>query len=74
MIDARQADEIIQFVNPKITIPMAYKTPRTQNSVFDRVSLFTAGKTNVVELSTNRLDLPADRFPMIQQIFVMPYY
>lgn len=74
MTDAKQATEIIQFINPKITIPMGYKTPRTQNSVFDRVSLFTAGKTNVMELSTNRLDIDADRFPMMQQIFVMPYY
>ena len=74
MIDAKQADEIIGFVNPKITIPMAYKTPRTQNSVFDRVSLFTAGKNNVIELTTNRLDVRADSFQMIQQIFVMPYY
>ncbi len=74
LIDAAQADEIIQFINPKVVIPMAYKTPRTQNSVFDRVTRFTGDKKNVVELTTNRLDIMADRFPMMQQVFVMPYY
>lgn len=73
-IDTPLADNIIKFLTPKFIIPMHYKTARTPSSLLDRVDKFLAGKTNILELKSNVLEITINQFPMFNSIYLMQYY
>lgn len=63
-IDAYEAWELIRYLNPKIIIPMHYKTDRLEKkNPIDPIDKFISGRTNIVEISSgsceiNLLDMP----------------
>ena len=61
-IDAREADEVVEQLNPKIIIPMHYKTPAISLTI-DGVDKFLSNKQNIEkrkELKISKKDLPEE--------------
>lgn len=55
-IDWRQAGKVVETLNPKITIPMHYRTDKCSFNI-DGVGKFIAGKQNVIQADTTHIDL-----------------
>lgn len=72
-IGAQEVDQILSSFRPKITIPMHYKTLRTQNLPINRVDDFLKGKNNVVQINGNSYEVRLDRFTLFENIVVLSY-
>jgi len=67
-IDASEAGEVVNLLNPKVVIPMHYKT-RSVDYPIKGVDLFLAGKENVKQLNTSEIDVKA--LPEKREIWVL---
>jgi L-ascorbate metabolism protein UlaG (beta-lactamase superfamily) len=71
-IDADGAGKVADSINPKIVIPMHFKT----NCCLWLTSTtedFTRGKKNVRKLNTNEVDITASGLPDKTEVFVLKY-
>ena len=69
-IDHDGADEVLKLLNPKIALPMHYKTESVGLSL-DPVSKFTRGKTNVRLEKSNRITIDRNSLPQETQVVVL---
>ena len=69
-IDHNGADEVLKLLNPKIALPMHYKTGFVGLSL-DPVSKFTRGKTNVRLEKSNRITVDKGNLPEETQVVVL---
>lgn len=69
-IDANEATEVMQSLNPKICIPMHYKTERV-NFDLAPVENFIHAKNNVKVLDESEIELNKDQLPETTQIYVL---
>ena len=69
-IDHDGADKVLKLLNPKIALPMHYKTEFVGLSL-DPISKFTQGKTNVRLEKTNRITIDRNSLPQETQIVVL---
>lgn len=69
-IDAAGATKVAEQLNPKIVIPMHYKTPEADIPLAP-VDDFLAGKKNVERLKENTLTFSKDNLPRTQKIVVL---
>jgi L-ascorbate metabolism protein UlaG (beta-lactamase superfamily) len=67
-IDANEAGEVVNVLNPKVVIPMHYKT-RSVDYPIKGVDLFLAGKENVKQSNTSEIDVKA--LPEKREIWVL---
>jgi L-ascorbate metabolism protein UlaG (beta-lactamase superfamily) len=72
-IDAAQASEIVGAINPKIAIPMHYKTEKCDFPITP-VDHFTKGKNNVKHVDADEIELFAEKLPAVPEIIVMKYH
>jgi L-ascorbate metabolism protein UlaG (beta-lactamase superfamily) len=68
-IDARVASQICNELQPKITIPMHYKTAKLDFPVAG-VNDFLMGKNNFRKLNSNELEIKFETLPSTPQIIV----
>jgi len=68
-IDHSGADEVLKILNPKLAIPMHYKTESVGLSL-DPVSKFTRGKTNVRFESGSSISISKESLPASTTIVV----
>ena len=71
-IGSIQASQVFNDINPKITIPMHYRTDVIRLSI-DSVEEFLSGKDNVKFLDTNELEISKDALPEYNQIIVLKH-
>jgi len=69
-IDHNGADEVLKLLNPRIALPMHYKTEFVGLSL-DPVSEFTRGKTNVRLEKSNRITVDKGSLPEETQVVVL---
>jgi L-ascorbate metabolism protein UlaG (beta-lactamase superfamily) len=67
-----QADRVIKQINPKIVIPMHYKTDAIKWSI-DPVSVFLDKKQNIKMVSDNYFEINASTLPEKTSIYVLNY-
>lgn len=72
-IGPKEVDQLLSSFRPKITIPMHYKTLRTQNLPISRVDDFLKGKNNVVQLNENYYEVRLNKFSIFENIVVLAY-
>jgi len=71
-IDYRQATELADKIDAKLTIPMHYKTP-VMNFNIDGVDKFVVGKDSVESLNVNEIEINPDSFRTLAKILVLNY-
>jgi len=69
-IDAKQADEVIKLLSPKIVIPMHYKVPGLDLPIAG-VEKFLSGKTSIERISSNVYTLTKEDLPKELKIVVL---
>jgi L-ascorbate metabolism protein UlaG (beta-lactamase superfamily) len=69
-VDPAQATQIAQRVNPKVIIPMHFKTPQCGFPIAT-VEEFTKGKSAVKFLKANEVDLKKETLPKTPEIIVL---
>ncbi|MBA7598683.1 hypothetical protein ES703_05702 [subsurface metagenome] len=69
-IDANQATEFCKKINPKIIIPMHFKTPKLDFPITD-VRPFIYGKENVRELNSSEFETTKEELPVTAEIIVL---
>jgi L-ascorbate metabolism protein UlaG (beta-lactamase superfamily) len=69
-IDGKQADPIAKSLNPKIIIPMHYKTPRTSYPI-EGIDTFLSGKSNVKKISSFQIEIFKNFLPGKTEIIVL---
>lgn len=69
-IDANQATEFCKKINPKIIIPMHFKTPKLDFPITD-VRPFIYGKENVRELNSSEFEITKEGLPVTAEIIVL---
>lgn len=69
-IDANQATEFCKKINPKIIIPMHFKTPKLDFPITD-VRPFIYGKENVRELNSSEFETTKEGLPVTTEIIVL---
>ncbi|MEM4575943.1 MAG: MBL fold metallo-hydrolase [Candidatus Nezhaarchaeales archaeon] len=69
-IDAKQANEIMNLLSPRIAIPMHYKTPGLNLPIVG-VEGFIAGKTNVERSQSNTYRVSKETLPSKLKIVVL---
>jgi L-ascorbate metabolism protein UlaG (beta-lactamase superfamily) len=67
-----QADHVIKQINPKIVIPMHYKTDAIKWSI-DPVSVFLDKKQNINIISEKYFEISASTLPKKTMIYVLNY-
>jgi L-ascorbate metabolism protein UlaG (beta-lactamase superfamily) len=73
-IDAPTADKVISNLNPRVVIPMHYKTPvMGPNFPIAGVDEFLKGKENVVKVGKNSVTFTKDTLPQKTTIYVLEY-
>lgn len=73
-IDARTADKVVLSLNPKVVIPMHYKTPVLgPNFPIAGVDEFLKGKENVVKVGKNSVTFKKETLPQKTTIYVLEY-
>ena len=73
-IDARTADKVISSLNPRVVIPMHYKTPvMGPNFPIAGVDEFLKGKENVVKVGKNSVTFTKETLPQKTTIYVLEY-
>jgi L-ascorbate metabolism protein UlaG (beta-lactamase superfamily) len=71
-IDDSEATEIAAALNPRITIPMHYKTEKG-GQVLAPVDKFLAGKKDIIRLHEPWFEIKPNVLPQIGQIVVLPH-
>ena len=71
-IDAEQAWKVALSLNPRIVIPMHYKTPKCEFPLAV-VDVFLKGKPRVHKLASSELKLSKSELPAEMEIRVLPY-
>ena len=71
-IDAGEAGQICERLQPKIIIPMHFKTEKLDFPIAD-INDFIKGKSNVRKLTTDDLELYQSTLPATQQIVVLKH-
>ncbi len=69
-IDYKKATELINLINPKIVIPMHYKTEKLGFDI-DRVDKFLEGKENVTRKESSEIEIEKENLPSETQIIVL---
>lgn len=69
-IDANQATVLCKKINPKIMIPMHFKTPKLDFPITD-VRSFIYGKENVRELNSSEFEITKEGLPVTAEIIVL---
>ncbi|MCX7911944.1 MAG: MBL fold metallo-hydrolase [Dehalococcoidales bacterium] len=69
-IDAGIASRVCDQLNPRIVLPMHYKTEKVDYPITG-VEEFLKGKTGVVRAEGSELDISADKLPRTRQIIVL---
>jgi L-ascorbate metabolism protein UlaG (beta-lactamase superfamily) len=73
-IDARTADKVVSSLNPRVVIPMHYKTPvMGPNFPIAGVDEFLKGKENVEKVGKNSVTFTKDTLPQKTTIYVLEY-
>jgi len=71
-IDAAQAGEIVNRINPRVVIPMHYKTA-VLGFPIAKVDDFLAGKSNVVMANSTYIEIAVDTLPAQTEIRVLDH-
>ncbi len=72
-IDGTQAREIMASLQPRITVPIHYKTPVTANWPIEDESAFLAGLENVKRLDALAVSVTPETLPARPEVWVMSY-
>jgi len=72
-IDGSQAREIMASLQPRITVPIHYKTPVTANWPIEDESAFLAGLENVKRLDALAVSVTPETLPAQPEVWVMSY-
>ena len=72
-IDGDQAREIMARLQPRITVPIHYKTPVTANWPIEDESAFLAGLENVKRLDALAVSVTPETLPARPEVWVMSY-
>jgi L-ascorbate metabolism protein UlaG (beta-lactamase superfamily) len=72
-IDGSQAREIMASLQPRITVPIHYKTPVTANWPIEDESAFLAGLENVKRLDALAVSVTPETLPARPEVWVMSY-
>lgn len=71
-IDAKDADKVCQKLNPRVAIPMHYKTAKCEYPIAG-VDDFIKGKENVRQLNAAEVDFKKDQLPSETEIVVLKH-
>jgi L-ascorbate metabolism protein UlaG (beta-lactamase superfamily) len=71
-IDYREASELADKMNPRLIIPMHFKTPVMKFDI-DGVDKFVAGKDSVESIDENELEITPESFNTLARIVVLNY-
>jgi L-ascorbate metabolism protein UlaG (beta-lactamase superfamily) len=71
-IDADEAGKVMQAINPRVTIPMHYKTPKCDFPIAS-VDIFVAGRKGVKMANTYEIEIKKDSLPKEPEVIVMQY-
>ena len=71
-IDAKDATLIMQALNPKVTIPMHFKTEKCGFPISD-VHAFTEGKENVKFIDSSEMEINEKTLPQSPEIYVLKH-
>lgn len=69
-IDANRATKLYKNINPKVIIPMHFKTPKLDFPISD-VKPFILGKENVKELDSSEIEITKEQLPVDTEIIVL---
>jgi L-ascorbate metabolism protein UlaG (beta-lactamase superfamily) len=69
-IDARTATEVCNQLQPRVIIPMHYRTEKSFPEIFE-VDEFIKGKNNVTRQDSSEVEFKADKLPDSTQIMVL---
>ncbi len=72
-IDGSQAREIMASLQPRITVPIHYKTPVTADWPIEDESAFLAGLENVKRLDSLAVSVTSETLPARPEVWVMRY-
>ena len=71
-IDADEATKIMRDLNPKITIPMHFKTEKCDFPIAE-VVVFTSGKKGIKTVNAYEIEVAKEGLPKESEIIVMQY-
>jgi L-ascorbate metabolism protein UlaG (beta-lactamase superfamily) len=71
-IDGQEASKVVEQLNPKIVIPMHYKTPSLTFEL-EPIDAFLKGKNNVKKVEGNMLGVDKEHMPGKQEIIVLDF-
>ncbi len=71
-IDADEAGKVMREINPKITIPMHFKTPKCDFPIAG-VEAFTSEKKSVKMVNAYEIEVTKESLPKEPEIVVMQY-
>lgn len=69
-IEPDVATRLVQRINPKVVIPMHFKTPKVEFPIAG-VDVFLAGKKNVKRLNSSEYEVTRETLPVEQEIVVL---
>jgi L-ascorbate metabolism protein UlaG (beta-lactamase superfamily) len=73
-IDASTAAGVVKALNPKVVIPMHYKTSfMGENFPISRVDEFTRGKKNVIMVGSNSVSFTKETLPKETTVYVLEF-
>lgn len=71
-IDSEEASKVMKDINPRITIPMHYKTQKCEFPIAG-IEAFTAGKMGVKKTNAFEIEISENSLPKEPEIIVMNY-
>jgi L-ascorbate metabolism protein UlaG (beta-lactamase superfamily) len=71
-IDSDEAGQVVQAINPRIAIPMHFKTPKCEFPIAG-IDTFTAGKKGVKMANAHEIEIKKDNLPKEPEIIVLQY-
>jgi L-ascorbate metabolism protein UlaG (beta-lactamase superfamily) len=72
-IDGDQAKEIMARLQPRITVPIHYKTPVTADWPIEDESAFLSGLENVKRLDSLTVTVTSETLPSRPEVWIMRY-
>jgi L-ascorbate metabolism protein UlaG (beta-lactamase superfamily) len=72
-LDATGAHRAIDQVQPKVVIPMHYKTDKCPDFPVSDVEPFLAGKANVKRMDTSEVEFKSGQLPAVTEIVVLQH-
>ncbi|MCS7202223.1 MAG: MBL fold metallo-hydrolase [Dictyoglomus sp.] len=72
-IDAKQAIEIIEKVNPKIVIPMHYKTANLKFDLAPLENFLSIIKYPIKKLTDKEIEVNKENLPQSTEVWILPY-